>query len=131
MADRAIVLRVDDFAQAADHAAIVEAGIVSQPPRIESILRAERRVEERRAQIDADDAPVAADGLQHVVGEFGLMAAVKGADANMRHADSEGAPIISGASNARPEVVKGRRLKPPHADALNPSGAHRPRPEPE
>jgi hypothetical protein len=111
---RGAVLRIDEFAQGPDDAAIVDAGIIAQPARIEPILRAQRRAEQRRAQVDSDDAPVAALRLQHVVSEFGLVATVKGADADMRHADSDPAPIIGGKADARFQVREGRRCKPPH-----------------
>ena len=53
---RRILLSVDELTQAPDDAAIVDARIIAQPARIETVLRAERRAEQRRPQVDSDDA---------------------------------------------------------------------------
>ena len=55
--------------------------------------------------------------VEHVVGEFGLVAAVEGADAEMRHADAQGAAVVAGpphglgsrGSSAGPSVSVVRR----------------------
>ena len=51
------------------------------------VLRLQEIAQPRRLQVDADDAPWAEPGLEHIIGEFGLMTAMKGADPDMRPAN--------------------------------------------
>ena len=88
-------LAVDDRDDAADNSRL-DAVSSRIEPRVEAILRAQRFGELRVANIDPDNAPAAESMLQQIVGVFGLVAAVKRADADMRHARLQRRPVVGG-----------------------------------
>ena len=70
------------------------------------VLRREQLGEDRRIKVDADHAPGPESRFQHVVGEFGLMTAMEGADADMGHADAKLCPVVARPSHGSGELQK-------------------------
>ena len=98
-------LAVDDPAQAADHAG-VGAVAGAEHPGVESVLRSEALRQRRHADIDSDHAPAVEAGLEHVVCELGLVAAVERTDPEMRHPDPERGAVVARPPDAGREAVE-------------------------
>ena len=61
---------------------------------IEKVLPGQEIGKVRRHEVYAQHAPSSEASLEHVVDEFGLVAAMESADADMRDADLKGLAII-------------------------------------
>ncbi len=88
-----LVRDVDHLAQRADDAGL-SAGVLPERAGIKTILRRQKIGEAWRREVYAHDAPRSEANLEHVVNEFGLVTAMKSADADMRHADLQALAIV-------------------------------------
>ena len=88
-----LVRNVDHLAQRADDAGL-GASVLPERAGIETVLRGQEIGEAWRREVHAHHAPPSEASLEHVVDEFGLVTAMKSADANMRHADLQALAII-------------------------------------
>ena len=88
-----LVRNVDHLPQRADDAGL-GASVLPQRAGIETVLRDKEIGEARRREVHAEHPPSSEASLEHVIDEFGLVTAMKSADANMRHADLQALAII-------------------------------------
>ena len=116
---------VDHSTDAADDARLHPVALANQAC-IEAGLPAERFGKRRRADVDADRAPRPEPSLQKVLRVFGLVAAMEGADADMRHARLQLRAVVGGTADRWRQAAEQMRAEP--AGLFEGHGAHRPDP---
>src|SRR5690606_799895 len=105
---------IDDAPYRTDHAGL---GLLAldQQAGIEPALRGKLIFDRPRPEIDADLAAIVRARLQRVLGVFGLVAAMEGADADMGEADPRLFAIVTRPADTCRRVRKIFRAEPLHA----------------
>ena len=114
-----LVRNVDHVAQRADDAGL-SAGVLPERAGIKTILRGQEIGEAWRREVHTHDAPSSEASLEHVVNEFGLVTAMKSADADMRHADLQALAIVLRLAHRRRQLRQKAARQASHRLGLSP-----------
>ena len=108
-----LVRNVDHVAQRADDAGL-SARVLPERAGIKTILRRQKIGEAWRREVYTHDSPRSETNLEHVVNEFGLVAAMKSSNADMRHADLQALAIVLRLAHRRRQFWQKTARQAPH-----------------